>query len=81
MASRGEGVCPPGSAGVRRTDSRVSTSRYLEDIFRVIQVTDPPALQNRWRASIQVLYSSIGKNSSRNLTDSFLLVVLGLTCS
>ena len=71
----------PGSAGVRQTNSRASTFRYLENIFRVIKVRDPSSLQNRWRASIQALYSSIRKNSSSNLTDSFLLVVLGRTCS
>lgn len=55
-SSRGEGAPQPGSGGpVRRTDSRVSTSRYLEKMFSVSLVMDPPSLQNRRRASIQAL--------------------------
>ena len=51
-ASCGGGVRQPGSDRVRRTDSRASASRYLESVFRVIKVRNPPSMQNRWRASI-----------------------------
>ena len=43
--SYGEGVPQPGSSGsVRLTDSRASTSRYLENVFSVIWEIKPPSL-------------------------------------
>ena len=65
---------------------RMMGGRWDDDV--TMQTRWPPmrrlhmeSLQNRWCASIPALYSSIGKNSRSSLTGSFLLVVLGLTCS